>query len=185
LAAGVNLIQISEGLGELALTPGRMRLLPAIKHALIVDDSYNASPVAVRSALETVGEVKIYGRKFAVLGDMLELGKYSVEEHKKVGAYAAGIVNILVTVGVRARAMAEGALDNGMPDDNIYQFDSSREAGKYLEKLIGDGDMILIKGSQGSGANKIRMEQAVEEIMADPEKKSELLVRQGEEWEKR
>jgi len=70
-------------------------------------------------------------------------------------------------------------------ENNIYQFDTSKEAGKYLEKILEDGDIILIKGSQGSGTNKIRMEQTVEEIMAEPEKAGELLVRQGEEWTKR
>jgi len=185
LSAGINLVKISEGLSEIVPPPGRMRLLKGLKGALIIDDSYNASPVAMRSALETLKEVSTYGRKFAVLGDMLELGKYSTDEHKKIGAFAKDVCNILVTVGVRARAIAGGALDNGMSEDNIYQFDSSKEAGKYLEKLIGDGDVILIKGSQGSGSNKIRMEQAVEEIMAEPERAAELLVRQGEEWQNR
>ena len=182
LSAGINLVKISEGLAEIIPPPGRMRLLRGIKGALVIDDSYNASPVAMHSALETLRDISAFGRKFAVLGDMLELGKYSSDEHKKLGAFAKDVCNILVTVGIRAKKIAEGALDNGMNEDNIYQFDTSREAGKYLEKLTGDGDIILVKGSQGSGANKIRMEQAVEEIMAEPEKAGELLVRQGEEW---
>ncbi|MCK9352157.1 MAG: Mur ligase family protein [Candidatus Paceibacterota bacterium] len=182
LSAGINLVKISEGLSLIVPPPGRMRLITGIKRSLILDDSYNASPVAMKSALETLKEVATYGRKFAVLGDMLELGKYSTDEHKKAGALAKDSCDVLVTVGVRARNIAEGALDNGMDENNIYQFESSREAGKYLEKLIGDGDIVLVKGSQGSGTNKIRMEQAVEEIMAEPEKAGELLVRQGEEW---
>ena len=185
ISAGINLVKITEGLSEIIPPQGRMRLIPGIKNSIILDDSYNASPVAMASALETLKEVKSYGKKYAVLGDMLELGKYSTEEHKKVGALAKESCDVLLTVGIRARAIADGALDAFMSEDNIYQFESSREAGKYLEKLIGDGDIILIKGSQGSGSNSIRMERAVEEIMAEPEKKSELLVRQGEEWEKR
>jgi len=141
--------------------------------------------VAMKSALETLKEITTYGRKVAVLGDMLELGKYSTDEHKKIGILAKNVCNVLVTVGMRARTIAGSALDNGMDENNIYQFDTSKEAGKYLEKLIGDGDIVLIKGSQGSGVNKIRMEQAVEEIMAEPEKASELLVRQSEEWKTR
>ena len=185
ISAGINLVKISEGLAETVPPPGRMRLLRGIKGSIIIDDSYNASPVAMRSALETLKEVATYGRKFAVLGDMLELGKYSADEHKKIGAFAKEVCDVLATVGIRAKKIAEGALDNGMNEDNVYQFGSSREAGKYLEKLIGDGDIILIKGSQGSGANKIRMEQAVEEIMAEPEKAEELLVRQSAEWKTR
>jgi UDP-N-acetylmuramoyl-tripeptide--D-alanyl-D-alanine ligase len=185
LSAGINLVKISEGLAEIVPPAGRMRLLRGIKSTLIIDDSYNASPVAMKSALETLKEITTYGRKVAVLGDMLELGKYSTDEHKKIGILAKNVCNVLVTVGMRARTIAGSALDNGMDENNIYQFDTSKEAGKYLEKLIGDGDIVLIKGSQGSGVNKIRMEQAVEEIMAEPEKASELLVRQSEEWKTR
>ena len=185
MSAGINLVKISEGLSEIELPPGRMRLLPGIKKSIIIDDSYNASPVAMESALETLKEIKAYGKKIAVLGDMLELGKYSTEEHKKAGTLAASFCDVLVTVGVRARGIADGALDAKMDENNIYQFDSAREAGKYLETLLGDGDVVLIKGSQGSGANSIRMERAVEEIMAEPERKTELLVRQDGEWEKR
>lgn len=185
MSAGINLVKISEGLSEMELPPGRMRLLPGLKKSIIIDDSYNASPVAVASALETLKEIKAYGKKIAVLGDMLELGKYSTEEHKKIGALAASFCDLLVTVGIRARGIADGALDAKMNEENIYQFDASREAGKYLEKLLNDGDIVLVKGSQGSGGNSIRMERAVEEIMAEPERKRELLVRQDAEWEKR
>lgn len=189
IAAGIsreiNLVKISEALEEVVPPPGRMRIIPGIKKTFIIDDSYNASPVAVISALETLRDLESYGRKIAVLGDMLELGKYSTDEHKKIGALAASFCSILVTVGMRARYIAEGALDAGFSEKHIYQFENSREAGKYIEKILKEGDVILIKGSQGSGAQSIRMERAVEEIMAEPEKKAELLVRQGEEWEKR
>jgi UDP-N-acetylmuramyl pentapeptide synthase len=182
---GINAVKISEALEEVVPPPGRMRIIPGIKKTFIIDDSYNASPVAMQSALETLRDLGTYGRKIAVLGDMLELGKYSTDEHKKVGAFAGAFCTILVTVGIRARYIAEGALNAGMSEKNIYQFENSREAGKYLEKILEEGDVVLIKGSQGSGAQSIRMERAVEEIMAQPERAGELLVRQGEEWEKR
>ena len=94
----------------------------------------------------------------------------------------------LLCVGVRARYMAEGA-EAGLPaaadtaqvgglsEKNIFQFDDAREAGTFLEQLIKTGDVILVKGSQS-----MRMERVVEEIMAHPEQKGELLVRQEEEW---
>jgi len=185
LGAGINLVEIAEGLAEVVPPPGRMRILPAIKKAVIIDDSYNASPVAVQAALETLHSLNVFGRRFAVLGDMLELGKYSSQEHKMIGTIASTSCDILLTVGIRARGIAEGAREGGMDEGKIYQFDSSREAGKYLEKLIGEGDIVLVKGSQGSGGNAIRMERTVEEIMAEPEKKAELLVRQSLEWQKR
>lgn len=185
ISKGINFVRVSEALEEFAPPPGRMRILPGIKKTFIIDDSYNASPVAMKSALETLRDLKTYGRKIAALGDMLELGKYSSDEHRKVGALAGTFCSILVTVGIRARAIAEGALDAGLSEKHIYQFENSREAGKFMERFLEEGDVVLVKGSQGSGAQSIRMERAVEEIMAEPERKTELLVRQGEEWEKR
>ncbi len=185
LHIGMNLVEIGSALAHITPPAGRMRILAGIKNTFIIDDSYNASPVAMQSALETLRDLGVYGRKIAVLGDMLELGKYSTEEHKKIGALAGSFCDILVTVGIRAKYISEGALDVPMSEKNIYQFDNSVEAGKFLEKLLKEGDVILIKGSQGSGAQSIRMERAVEEIMAEPERKAELLVRQGVEWEKR
>jgi UDP-N-acetylmuramoyl-tripeptide--D-alanyl-D-alanine ligase len=181
----INIVKISEALEEVVPPPGRMRIIPGIKKTYIIDDSYNASPIAMASAIETLREMEAYGRKIAVLGDMLELGKYSTDEHKKAGELAGTFCSILVTVGMRARYIAEGALNAGMSEKNIYQFENSREAGKYLEKILEEGDVVLIKGSQGSGAQSIRMERAVEEIMAEPERAGELLVRQGEEWGRR
>lgn len=185
MTRGVNMVRISEALEEFMPPPGRMRILSGIKKTFIIDDSYNASPVAVKSALETLRDLKVYGRKIAALGDMLELGKYSNEEHKKAGMLAGTFCSILVTVGIRARAIAEGALDAGLSEKQIYQFENSREAGKFMEGFLKEGDVILVKGSQGSGAQSIRMERVVEEIMAEPERKADLLVRQGAEWEKR
>jgi UDP-N-acetylmuramyl pentapeptide synthase len=182
---GINFVRIGESLSEIIPPPGRMRILPGIKKTYIIDDSYNSSPTACQGALDTLHGLQVYGRKIAVLGDMLELGKYSTEEHKKIGNIAGSFCSILVTVGMRARYIAEGAQIAGMSEKNIYQFENSREAGKFLEALLEEGDVVLIKGSQGSGAHSIRMERAVEEIMAEPEKKGELLVRQEEEWEKR
>ena len=157
--------------------PGRMRLLSGIKHSTLIDDSYNSSPVAMTEALTCLGEIKTKSRKIAVLGDMLELGIYSSDEHKKAGNMAANVSDILFTVGIRARTIAEGALDNGMDEANIFQYEDSLVAGKDLEIMMREGDIVLLKGSQG-----IRMEKAVEEIMADPQHAYFLLVRQDVEW---
>jgi UDP-N-acetylmuramoyl-tripeptide--D-alanyl-D-alanine ligase len=156
---------------------GRMKLIPGLKDTLLIDDTYNSSPIAVHAALESLQKLKQLGRKIAVLGDMMELGQYSVEEHKNVGKAAAAMVDILVTVGVRSRGTAEAALDAGMSELNILQFDTSQEAGKYLESVIKPGDIILIKGSQS-----IRMERTVYEIMSNPEESRNLLVRQDKQW---
>ncbi|MCC2630932.1 MAG: UDP-N-acetylmuramoylalanyl-D-glutamyl-2,6-diaminopimelate--D-alanyl-D-alanyl ligase [Candidatus Paceibacter sp.] len=112
-----------------------------------------------------------------MLGDMLELGQYSIDEHKRAGETAAKLVDILVTVGVRSRATADAALDAGMNSENIFQFEKSQEAGKFMESVIKPGDIVYIKGSQS-----IRMERAVKELMRHPEHAHKLLVRQDRHW---
>ena len=114
-----------------------------------------------------------------MLGDMLELGKYSVQAHQTVGDLIDGFVDVLVCVGARAKFIADSAA-NQMPKENIYTFETSELAKKKVQDLVEEGDLILVKGSQG-----IRMEKIVEEIMAEPEKKKELLVRQSKKWSRR
>lgn len=180
ISQGFNTKEIGKAILGYEPPPGRMRLIEGNKQTIIIDDTYNSSPIAVEEALATLGEVVSTGRKFAVLGDMLELGKLSREAHLKVGAKAAKVAHRILTVGIRARQIAEGALDAGFDEKNILQYENSVEAGKELETLLVPGDVVLVKGSQG-----MRMERIVEEIMAEPERKSELLVRQEKEWERR
>ncbi|HWB34379.1 MAG TPA: UDP-N-acetylmuramoyl-tripeptide--D-alanyl-D-alanine ligase [Candidatus Paceibacterota bacterium] len=158
---------------------GRMHLVEGEKHTVIIDDTYNSSPAAAQAALETLAMLP-KGRKIAILGDMLELGRHSVDEHRKLGALAAKSATILMTVGFRARDIAEGALDNGMKEDKIFQYEESEQAAKELEEMLKEGDIVLVKGSQS-----MRTERIVEEIMADPSHAADMLVRQDEEWKKR
>lgn len=176
-ALGLNMITMVEALSSYELPPGRLRLISGVKNSLIIDDTYNASPLATETALAALAEIAINGRKIAALGDMLELGKYSIDEHRRIGEIAGKVCDILITVGIRARGIAGGALDAGLSEKNIFQFEESREAGKFLEERLLAGDVALIKGSQST-----RMERAVEEVMLHPEDKEKLLVRQGEEW---
>ena len=159
---------------------GRMNLIEGVKGTMIIDDTYNSSPKAVDEALKTLKRVSTAGRRIAVLGDMLELGEYSREAHKEAGRLAKAYADILFTVGVHSRGTAEGALSSGMDEEKIFQFDDSREAGKFLEGMIQFGDAILVKGSQG-----MRMERVVLEVMRHPEQREKLLVRQEKEWGKR
>jgi UDP-N-acetylmuramyl pentapeptide synthase len=158
---------------------GRMHLVRGIKDSILIDDTYNSSPAAAIAALETLTTVA-KGRKIAVLGDMLELGRHSVDEHRKAGTTAAGTSDLLVTVGFRARDMAQGALDAGMSESAILQFEDASTAGEQLAALVQPGDTILIKGSQS-----MRMEKTVEGLMADPDRAQDILVRQDSEWRKR
>ena len=177
VSEGFNLLSAVEWIQEYETPPGRLKIIGGINRTSILDDSYNASPAAMDAALSTLAAVETKGRKIAVLGDMMELGKHSTDEHKKVGALAAGICDILVTVGMRAQTIAEEAHAKKMGKRDIFLFDDAREAGVALRGIVAEGDVILVKGSQS-----MRMERVVEELMAHPEDKRRLLVRQETEW---
>ena len=158
LAFGMHLVTISEALARYAPPESRMQLLPGIKYTSIIDDSYNASVIAMRSALETLAVLPAK-RKVAVLGDMLEIGKYTPEAHEAVGRMAAKDADVLFTVGARAKFIAEAARGVGMKRAVIFSFDTVDEAIKPIKDFIKKGDLILVKGSHSIGLNKI-----VEEI---------------------
>lgn len=181
-AAGIALESAAEALVQFAPPPGRMRVLPGIRGSVIIDDTYNSSPAAALSALETLKEIKGAKRRIAVLGDMLELGRFSKMAHTQVGEAARKSANLLVTVGFRAKEIGQVALDNGMPESAIrpYEQHESQRAGKELEGELKEGVVVLVKGSQG-----MRMEKTVLEIMAEPERAEELLVRMDADWRDR
>ncbi|MDP3043442.1 MAG: UDP-N-acetylmuramoyl-tripeptide--D-alanyl-D-alanine ligase [bacterium] len=178
---GLNLIEISQALRKFNSPRGRMNLINGIKNTLIIDDTYNSSPQSSIAALEIAGKVPLArgARRFVVLGDMLELGGYSEQGHKEVGRQAVkDKIDKLIAVGERARDIARGAEKAGMLADNIFHFARAEEAGKFIQERVNEGDLILVKGSQG-----MRMEKVVKEIMAEPLRAKELLVRQDEMWE--
>ena len=177
LSQKINLVDLAESLKNLELPPGRMRLLLGIKETLIIDDSYNSSPAALEAALETLGEITTTGRRIAVLGDMMELGVHTIDAHKEAGIQVAQHAHELVTIGLRSKFIADEAAKKKMGKKKLHHFDDAREAGVFLQNYIASGDVILVKGSQS-----MRMERVVEEIMAYPDDKANLLVRQDEQW---
>lgn len=180
VSLGLNLVDLTQSLSDHTEPNGRMKLITGINGSTIIDDTYNSSPVAVSAALSTLAGIKTQGKRIAVLGDMLELGKHSIDAHKKVGVEVAPFADLFVCVGERMKDALESALNAGLYENKALQFDTAVEAGKYLKNLIQTGDVILVKGSQG-----MRMERIVFELMAEPEQAGELLVRQDEEWGKR
>ncbi|NCC70222.1 UDP-N-acetylmuramoyl-tripeptide--D-alanyl-D-alanine ligase, partial [bacterium] len=111
----LNLENIKESLEDTKSQSGRMFLIKGIKNTWIIDDTYNSSPIASISALETLSSSSVLGRKIAVLGDMLELGASSESEHKKIGYRVQDLdINLLITVGERSRDIARGAIEAGM-----------------------------------------------------------------------
>ena len=176
LISKINLVEITQALKDYQPLPGRLRFIKGIKNSLILDDTYNASPSAMLAALDVLRVIP--GRKIAALGDMLELGAFTEEAHRQVGAEVAKTADMLLAVGERAIFLADEARINGMSADKVSYFVSSQGAGRFLQDSIREGDIILVKGSQG-----VRMEKIVKEIMAEPERAEELLVRQEAEWQ--
>ncbi|OHB04850.1 MAG: hypothetical protein A3B16_01415 [Candidatus Zambryskibacteria bacterium RIFCSPLOWO2_01_FULL_45_43] len=159
LIFGMNLVKIAEALVLNFQPPSRrMNLVSGVKGTFIIDDSYNASPLSAKAALDTLRDLKAK-RKIAVLGDMLEIGKHSLEAHEEIGKFAAGFVDLLVTIGPRAKFIAEAASKAGLAKENISSFLIAEEAKKAVEFKIKKGDLILIKGSRAIGLDKV-----VEEI---------------------
>ncbi len=158
LIFGMNLVRISEALLGYQSPPRRLKLLPGVKRTFVIDDSYNASPLSMHAAIETVKALRAK-RRVAVLGDMLEIGKYAPEAHEAIGKIAGKTFNILVTVGSRAKFIAEAAKEVGMPRKNIYSFDTADEAKVKVQELLRRGDLVLIKGS-----NAMQLDKIVEEI---------------------
>ncbi len=177
LALKFNIINAIDALKNYDVSPGRMRLLLGVDDSLIIDDTYNSSPIACESALKTFAEIKNKKRKVAVLGDMLELGKHTKEAHRNVGIIAKEYTDVLVVVGSRAKDIKGGALEAGMNEANIFEFLNSYEASDFIKTFVKKGDLVLVKGSQG-----MRMERVVEAILLDKENKDKLLVRQENEW---
>ncbi|MBI4119191.1 MAG: hypothetical protein HY452_02935 [Parcubacteria group bacterium] len=162
---GMNLVDISGALENFELPRNRMNLIRGIKNSMIIDDTYNASPLSTHAALDALRdfarasrELGHGGRRIAVLGDMRELGKYEVEAHRSIGNLAAERCDILITVGAAAKFIADSAA-NQMSRENIISFNTSDEAKLKVQEIVRDGDVVLVKGSRS-----MKMERIVEEI---------------------
>lgn len=176
----LNLVDLITYLNEFKVPAGRMNVLKGIKNTILIDDTYNSSPESSLLALDFLKEIKKRrgAKKIVVLGDMLELGSYTEEGHRLVGEKISQIdIDEIILVGEKARDIGRGAIDNGFNKDFVFQFKDSNQAGLFLQNRMKEGDIILLKGSQG-----VRMEKAVKEIMAEPLLADQLLVRQSGNW---
>ncbi len=163
-------IEITDGLQSLSdnyvPTPGRARIIQGIDNTLLIDDAYNASPVAVKKALEVFEQFEAEGRKIFVFGDMMELGEHAEQAHVDV-ALQSTYVHELITVGKLSLDTYTRAIQLGIA---AMHFETSVEAGEYLAKNHERGDSILFKSSRHS----IKMEQAIVQ-MALPEEREKLV----------
>lgn len=172
---GLKKTEILEGIKAIKPVSGRLRRLRGVNNSLIIDDTYNSSPEAVKSGLKMLESIDA-SQKIAVLGNMNELGPISEQSHKEAGELCdPKKLSLVITLGKDANSfLAAAAEANGC---DVRRFEDPFSAGDFLQAKIENGAVIFIKGSQ----NGVFLEEAVKKILADPED-SEKLVRQSEYW---
>jgi UDP-N-acetylmuramoyl-tripeptide--D-alanyl-D-alanine ligase len=152
IVEGMNWQEILEGLNQ-GHTQLRLAAVRSQTGALLLDDTYNASPESMLAALNLLDELD--GRKVAVLGDMLELGPYERGGHEMVGLRAAQVANVLITLGERAHMIAQAARRAGMKKSSILEFDEFELLVEWLKINLAKEDTVLIKGSHGLRMDRI------------------------------
>ncbi len=152
LIEGMNWQEILEGLSQ-GHTQLRLAAVRSESGALLLDDTYNASPESMLAALNLLDELD--GRKIAVLGDMLELGPYERGGHEMVGLRAAQVAGVLLTLGERAHIIAEAARRAGMKKSSILEFDQVEPLMEWMNTNLSKNDVVLIKGSHGLRMDRI------------------------------
>ena len=161
-AAEMSLDQIAEALEALAPAKGRGEIKPGPNGSTLIDDTYNANRQSIIAITQAMHQTELIpnGKRWAVLGDIFELGPFAHAEHRASGAALAGHVDYLVAVGEQARFYIEGALEAGMPEQHAYYFSANVENSTELEAVkravadllkqeVHHGDLVLLKGSRG------------------------------------
>lgn len=153
---------IRKGLSELKITGMRMEMVVGAKGEKIINDAYNASPTAMKAAIELVSELPGFQNKYLVLGDMLELGAEEVAFHQMIGeSIKPHAIQKLFTYGKLGQHIAEGARKI-MGDESVFSFQDKQELIAELKKHIQENDLVLVKASRG-----MRLEEVVQALQAD------------------
>jgi UDP-N-acetylmuramoyl-tripeptide--D-alanyl-D-alanine ligase len=157
-----------------------MSLIEGKNGSTILDSSYNSSPLALKSTINSLRDLKAEGKKTLVLGDMRELGPLAESEHRELADIVAETADRVVLVGPLMKKYLLPELQKR--DIPVDTFLSSLGVGEFLinSGYVNNGDIILVKGSQ----NEIFLEQVVLELMEKPEEAKNLLCRQSTYWEK-
>jgi UDP-N-acetylmuramoyl-tripeptide--D-alanyl-D-alanine ligase len=141
----------------------RGELLRFSNGAALINDSYNSSPAALQAMTELLAATPNFRRRILAAGEMRELGAASMELHREAGQFAANTGRIDWVIGVAGHAgqIVEGAVAAGLSRARSRFFETPQEAAEFLAGLIGDGDLLLVKGSRG-----VKMEQIVDTLIA-------------------
>ena len=158
----VPIKEIVKALKSFEFPQGRGQIVRLGKGWLI-NDTYNANPVSMRSALQTLQAVETHGQRIFVAADMLELGSQSKALHQSLGiAIAATKINVLITVG-RLAGLIAAVVKGRNKKMQVFACRDVESAQKCLAKVFINGDAVLIKGSR-----RMRMEQVAEFLLASP-----------------
>ena len=150
---GVRAEQVAETAPLLTAPEHRGRVIAVGDGISLVDDSYNASPLAVRRLLELLARAP--GRRVAVLGEMYELGDRAEAAHREAGTEAAAACDLLVAVGgANAGLIADGAREAGLRDDSVHLVEDADRAAELLRRELRPADVVLVKGSRGVGLDR-------------------------------
>ena len=167
-ALAATAIGIALGIGIKAIQAGLSRYRPFAMRSevrqwrgvTLLNDCYNANPASVRAALTWLHDMKRGGRTFAVLGDMLELGREAGKAHREIGqALAHTGIDYVLTTGALGAEIGVGALEGGMRADNVVMAQDPETLAERLRGLVRRGDVVLLKGSRGA-----RMERVLEAL---------------------
>jgi UDP-N-acetylmuramoyl-tripeptide--D-alanyl-D-alanine ligase len=143
-----------------------LQFLKGINESIIIDDSYNASPLSMKMAIETVHSIKAK-RKVAIIGDMLELGEFAKEAHKEIGALAGKVFDVVVGVGSESAVYASEALKARLAKKNSISVLTVEEILPQLATIIKPGDLVLVKASHG-----VHLSRVVEAVREEAGKES-------------
>jgi len=156
LHLGVEPKAVAAGLSGASLSAMRMQLFTSASGVTVINDAYNANPVSMRAAIETLAEMDAEGQRIAVLGDMAELGSLTEVAHFRIGEQVARLpIDTLVTVGPRAQRIAQGARAEGMAADAVRACAHAAEAVEVLDDLLAPGDVVLVKASRVMGLEAV------------------------------
>jgi UDP-N-acetylmuramoyl-tripeptide--D-alanyl-D-alanine ligase len=168
IAAGMSLDMIREALEEIKPYKRRGEIKRGPNHSTLIDDSYNANRQSILAIARAMHNAQIDegGKRWAVLGDILELGTYGPEEHRMTGTELASLVDYVVAIGSDARYYVEGAIAAGLPEDHTFYYAANLEdraeleaakqaAAKLLKTRVAAHDLVLLKASQGLGMDTL------------------------------
>lgn len=153
---GVEVKKAKEALEHFRPFPMRMEVVHLGGGKILINDAYNANPKSMAIALEILAEMKGKGRAIAVLGDMLELGDFTEEAHRRLGKKVRELsIDFLLTLGEEGPTVVESAIRHGLPRERGRVVENYSEAISILKQVIQEGDWVLVKGSRRMAMEKI------------------------------